>query len=68
MCDETKQLLTGEQLAEILQVHPKTIWLMARRGDIPRVVVGRRAVRFSEAAVLTALEEREQERLERRRG
>jgi len=57
------RLLTADQLAEKLQVHPKTLFLLARQGRIPRVTIGR-AVRFDIDAVLAALAEREQERLE----
>ena len=60
-----ERYLTAEQLGKLLQVHPKTLHLMARRGDIPRISVGR-AARFDEDAVLAALAEREEERLERR--
>jgi len=51
---EQQQFLTGPQLAEKLQVDKRTVWLMARQGKIPRVLVGR-AVRFELDAVLAAL-------------
>jgi excisionase family DNA binding protein len=59
------QLLTAEQLSELLQVHPKTIYLLARQGRIPRIAVSR-AIRFDLVAVLEALNKQEKERLERR--
>jgi excisionase family DNA binding protein len=62
----TDQLLTAEQLAERLQMHPKTIYLLARQGRIPRLVAGR-AVRFDPDAVRDVLEKHENERLEGRR-
>jgi len=60
------RFLTADELAERLQVHPKTLLLMARQGRLPRLMVGR-AIRFDPDAVLAALQEQERERLERRR-
>ena len=39
-------LLTAEQVAEILAVSNRRVWQMARRGEIPVVRIGPRAVRF----------------------
>jgi excisionase family DNA binding protein len=39
-------LLTAADVGGIFQVHPKTIYAWAERGEIPFVRLGRRAVRF----------------------
>lgn len=41
------KLYTASELAEIYQVHPKTIYKLGRQGKLKRVKVGR-AVRFAE--------------------
>lgn len=51
---EPSRLLTGPELAAILQVDKRTVWLMARQGKIPKFLCGR-AVRFELDAVLAAL-------------
>ena len=38
-------LLTAEELAELLKLHPRTIYRLGREGKIKRVKVGR-SVRF----------------------
>jgi excisionase family DNA binding protein len=43
---EGRQLLTAIDVASILQVHPKTIYLWASQGVLPAVRLGDRAVRF----------------------
>jgi excisionase family DNA binding protein len=42
----TEKLLTAEQLAQLIGLKPRSILAMARRGSIPSVRVGERAVRF----------------------
>jgi len=40
-------LLVDERTAaRLLGVSPRTIWAMANRGDLPRVRIGKRCVRF----------------------
>lgn len=41
------KLLTAKQLAEQLQIHPKTVYRLAREGKLELVRVGR-SVRFLE--------------------
>jgi len=40
-----QRLLTVDETGKYLSLHPKTIYLMARKGDLPVVRIGR-AVRF----------------------
>ena len=39
------RLLTAEEVSQYLNLHPQTVYFMARRGELPVVKVGR-AVRF----------------------
>ena len=41
------KLLTAKQLADLLQIHPKTVYRLAREGKLKLVRVGR-SVRFYE--------------------
>ncbi len=41
------KLLTAQELAELYQIHPKTVYRLGREGKIERVRVGR-SVRFIE--------------------
>lgn len=41
------KLLTAKQLAEQLQIHPKTVYRLAREGKIELIRIGR-SVRFIE--------------------
>jgi excisionase family DNA binding protein len=34
-------LLTNQQAAEILQIHPKTLQKLARAGEVPSIRIGR---------------------------
>jgi excisionase family DNA binding protein len=43
---ESEQLLTAGDVARILQVHPKTVYLWASQRVLPAVRLGDRAVRF----------------------
>jgi excisionase family DNA binding protein len=49
--DETPEVLTGEQLAELLQIDVKTVRSLAARGELPGRKIGREW-RFSRRAVL----------------
>ena len=49
--DETFQILTAHELAEILGVNRKTMYEAASRGDIPHCRLGRRLI-FERGAVL----------------
>jgi excisionase family DNA binding protein len=49
--DATSEVLTGEQLAELLQVDVKTVRSLAARGQLPGRKIGREW-RFSRRAVL----------------
>jgi excisionase family DNA binding protein len=39
-------LLDAEQLGRVLGLTRSTVYKMARDGDLPRIVISRRAVRF----------------------
>jgi excisionase family DNA binding protein len=49
------ELLTVDQLAERLQVRPRTLQVWARQGRIPTVKLSAKVVRFEWLAVLAAL-------------
>ncbi len=53
--EERQKFLTAPQLALLLQLHAKTVWKMARAGEIPRVAIGRRSIRFFLPDVVRAL-------------
>lgn len=44
------KLYTASELAEMYQIHPKTVYKLGRQGKLKRVKVGR-AVRFAEPSV-----------------
>jgi excisionase family DNA binding protein len=44
------RLLTIDEASQYLSLHPKTIYFMARKGELPVVKVGR-AVRFDRIAL-----------------
>lgn len=48
-------LLTLDELATRLRMHPTTVRGLKRRGVIPAIVIGHRTLRFEYAAVLDAL-------------
>lgn len=52
---DQSQPLTGQQLAQILQVRPQTVAMWARQGRIPCLQLGRKIRRFRLAEVLHAL-------------
>lgn len=49
--DRLTPLLTVTDVAEILGVTPRTVRRIADRGELPRVRLGRRSVRFEQSAV-----------------
>jgi len=51
-------LLDAEQLGKMLRLDRQTIYRLARSGEIPRVVISRRAVRFEREAVHRWLKEK----------
>src|SRR4051812_44826245 len=51
-------LLTREQAAELLQVHPVVVSSYVKKHGLPATRIGPRALRFSKAAILTWLEAR----------
>ena len=44
-------LLTAEEVAELLRVRPRWVYDAARRGEIPCVRLGRRYVRFERSVI-----------------
>jgi excisionase family DNA binding protein len=52
-----KQLATVKEIAEMLAVHPATVWRMVERGDLPPPIrMGSRCTRWSLEAVQAAIE------------
>jgi len=49
------QLITIDELAERLRIHPDTLRGLYRRGVIPGIKLGYRTLRFDYASVLGAL-------------
>jgi len=49
------QLITIDELAERLRIHPDTLRGLYRRGKIPGIKLGYRTLRFDYANVLAAL-------------
>jgi len=49
------ELLTLDELAQRLKLHPVTVRGLKRRGVIPSIRIGHRTLRFEYAAVLDAL-------------
>ncbi len=52
---DTDRLLTINQLAEKLELHPVTVRGLKRRGVIPAIRIGHRTLRFEYDAVIDAL-------------
>lgn len=52
----TEQLLTAQELAEVLGVHRETVYTLTHEGKVPGVKIGV-VWRYSLAEVLAALEE-----------
>lgn len=52
---DTDRLLTINQLAEKLELHPVTVRGLKRRGVIPAIRIGHRTLRFEYQAVIDAL-------------
>lgn len=50
-------LMTGEQVCELLQITPRHLRNLCESGRIPRVMIGRRMTRFNRPAILSWLEE-----------
>ena len=44
-------LLDAEQVGELLRLDARTVYKLAREGDLPRVVISGRTVRFEPRAV-----------------
>ena len=53
-----KILLTKEEVADLLDVRPRTVQVWARRGLIPTVRISAKVVRFDRDAVVAALRQR----------
>lgn len=47
----SSRLLTAAQVAERLGVTERYVWRLGRQGDLPRIPVGAKYVRFDEADV-----------------
>ncbi len=48
---ETDEILTAQQVADLLQVHKRTVYKFARKGYIPSMKIGG-GWRFSKAAIM----------------
>lgn len=55
MSDEPKEILRVEEVAELLGVHPRTVYDYANAGEIPHRRLGRRLL-FSRRAILAWVE------------
>jgi excisionase family DNA binding protein len=53
-----QELLTAQQLAELLKKHPRTILRMAQSGELPHVRIGERGIRFVPSEIQDWLAER----------
>lgn len=56
--DQGPRLFTARELARVLCLNEQTLYRMARRGEIPCVRIGRKAIRFDLEQVREALEQR----------
>ncbi len=54
----TEPLWTVEDVANYLRLKPETVRIMARRGDLPSIKVGRRLWRFKTSEVKDWLKQR----------
>ena len=52
---ELVPLMTAREVAELLRVPVKTVLNLSRRGDLPRLKIGDKTVRFDRADVLEYL-------------
>lgn len=59
-------LLTAEEVAQLMKVHPKTVYLKARKGELPHRRIGD-TVRFVWPEVDKALREEAERKVEKRR-
>lgn len=50
-CRQGPAYYTANEVAEMLSVHPNTVYAMARRGELPSVKFGKRLVKFEKAAI-----------------
>jgi len=55
----TGRLLTGRQVADLLNVSQKTVLRWALEGELPSIRLSNRAIRFREQAIDDWLEQRE---------
>lgn len=51
------QLLTAKQAAALLQISEKKLWSMTKAGEVPRLLVGERSVRYSRRALRRYVEQ-----------
>jgi excisionase family DNA binding protein len=56
--NEARQLLTAEELAAAFKLNPQTLYRLARRGAIPAIRIGKKALRFDPIRVRQFLEAR----------
>jgi excisionase family DNA binding protein len=49
-------LLTAQELARVLKLNPQTLYRLARRGVLPAIRIGKKALRFDLAQVRNALQ------------
>ena len=55
---DLQELLTADELADRLSIRPSTVIEWSRRGVIPRVTLSPKVLRYRFAAVVEALEKR----------
>lgn len=49
--EDAEELLTVEEVAQMLKVKPQWLYGAAQRGDVPRVKVGSKFVRFRKSEI-----------------
>ena len=54
--NSSPQLLTAQELARGLKLHPQTLYRLARRGVLPAIRIGKKSLRFDPAQVRIALQ------------
>lgn len=47
MSPPVQRLLRPQEVAEILQIHPSSVYRLAHRGELPSIVIPPRTLRFS---------------------
>jgi excisionase family DNA binding protein len=60
---QTEEILTANQVAELLQIHPRTVYKLVKQGSLPGRKFGG-GWRFSKAEILAMVHPRAENRLQ----